>query len=143
MKRLIILPILFFLITFSAMAQGKIFPANQSNQLFGSVTEKYQISLVDLKTYITKTEKYFYINIVQKSIFILGDARKPILGNPSFIKESTPFHKFSKTILQEFINLSEGLGISYITLEVRGDDLILSNGINSLNYAQLCPPFCS
>ncbi len=139
----VILTLLLVLSLSVCHAQGKIFPAADAEKFFGKVTAEVQISLTDLKNYVSKTEKSIMFQIIDKQLFVLDDVRKPITSNSKYLNEAVVVHKFSKSVVLEFIDKSSFRGKSLISIQIRGvDTLVITNGEEALEWSQGCPPFC-
>jgi len=140
----VLLSLTLLILTFStAFAQGKIFPAADATKLFGQVSIEKKVNVIDLKSYLSKTEKYVMVGLVNGEVHFLGDDRKALTSISEKLDSKTVVHRFSKSVVEEFINKTINLGVQTILLQQRGDNLILSNGVDALDYAQQCPPFCS
>jgi len=143
MKKSLLTLILLFLTLNLVIAQGKIFPAADASKLFGEVSIEKKVSVSDFKTYLSKTDKYLMVGLVNGEAHFLGDDRKALTAISEKLDSKTVVHKFSKTVVEEFLSKTINLGVQTILLQQRGDNLILSNGVDALDYAQQCPPFCS
>lgn len=122
------------------MAQGRIFQPKEAEALFGSTSIEKEISVDQLQTYLSYTNRKIMFGFVDGQLFILGDNRAAISPTNKFIGREVLVYAFGKSVVEEF--LKTNMTANVIKVQVRGTALCLDNGLTVLEFAQPCPPYC-
>ena len=131
---------LLFISSFTLFAQGKILSKEEANKIFGPVEISKEISSDNLKQFTLLTVNKIMFKIINNEIYILDHNRNLLFPLGATIGSTDVFSVYSVSIVQQL--LSQGNNpITYI--EKRKRVLIISNGVYTLEYSSLCPPFCN
>jgi len=132
-----------FILVFSTVSFsqtiGKIFSKEEADKLFGDVIESTSMSLCDFISNINQTQNYVMFKENNGELIILGDGRKVLYPVGKKVEPEEVFALFSKSIVVELLCLSSG---DKITVEKRKEHLTVTYGLNTLEFAEWCPPNC-
>jgi hypothetical protein len=130
---------LFILSYISAQEIGQIFSADEANEKFGIVIESISVQTTTVKEWINSTNDKIMFKVKGKSFTVLGDSRELVYSTSDYFESNEEFHMYSKSKLLELI----GKGSNSITyLENRKDVFSITNGMFTLEFASICPPYC-
>jgi hypothetical protein len=118
---------------------GKIISKIEADEQFGPVIESVEMNAKDLLAIVEKAQKFVMFRVVDGKVTILDEARKVISPLSAVVSAQDVFKYYSKEIVLEIINTAAD---SVLTIENRKDKLTITNGANTLEWAQDCPPFC-
>jgi 16S rRNA A1518/A1519 N6-dimethyltransferase RsmA/KsgA/DIM1 with predicted DNA glycosylase/AP lyase activity len=119
---------------------GKIYTKSTANNLYGSVLNSVEINSSLLQKLTSQTPNYIMFQIIQGKLVVLDSKRNVIYTNGNFnaVSASTVFRIFSTSIVNEL--LKEGNN-SETYIEIRNNVLTITNGDETLEESELCPPF--
>lgn len=129
----------FVLLTIQLFPQGKILTKENADQLFGPVIVSKEIPTETLKMYTNQSVNVIMFKLMNNDIYILDNNRNALLPLGVTINSTEVFSMYSVTIVQQL--LSNG-NSPFTTVEKRKDVLTITNGMFTLEYSLLCPPFC-
>jgi len=119
---------------------GKIISATEGENLFGKVVTSYQLNTNDLLGYCQKAGRVIMFAEENAELYAAGSGRIILSLNTMTPSPDLVFHVYSVTKVNELITL----GKDQITIvEIRSNVVDLKNGEFILEFAELCPPFCS
>lgn len=137
------IPIILVLITTSLFAQqeaGRLFNPKEAAALFGNVTAEKEISVFELKYFLSNTSDKLMFTITDNQLFVLGDHRAAIYPVNKFLGKAVVAYSFSKSKVLEF--LAANPNAAKIKVQMRGSALCLDNDVKVLEFALPCPPYC-
>ncbi|MFZ1289594.1 MAG: hypothetical protein WAR79_05875 [Melioribacteraceae bacterium] len=118
---------------------GEIFTKVEAEEMFGKVLEEQSITTDVLKNVLKNTINSVMFNVNNSELTILGDNRKALYFTDSYSENNEIFHLFSKSKLEELLNL----GNKEICLfQKREKAFTIENGHFILEYSLPCPPVC-
>jgi hypothetical protein len=127
-------------ISYSQNIVGKIYTNAEANSLFGPVITSVPISSIQLTNLTSKTTNYLMFRILNGNLTILGDKRMVLYPVNAIIDPKDVFRILSISLIQKIIRDGNS-AMTYI--EVRNNEILtITNGVYTLDYATLCPPFC-
>lgn len=142
-KVLVIPAAIFFVVAFSSAVFsqpiGKIYTVEEANKLFGKAIDTVTMAKSNLLPILKRTQKNTMFKIANKELIILGDGRKVLYPKNKIVKPDDRFHFFSKSKVLELMKLSNSTKVHF---ETRQNTLTITSGINTLEEAMWCPPFC-
>ncbi|MBK7107079.1 MAG: hypothetical protein IPH62_17545 [Ignavibacteriae bacterium] len=119
---------------------GEIFIWEEAEKMFGNVLEEQSITTEALKNVLKNTINSVMFNVNNSELTILGDNRKALYFTDSYSENNEIFHLFSKSKLEELLNL----GNKEICLfQKREKAYTIQNGQFILEYSIPCPPICN
>lgn len=139
-SKLIIYSFLFLTTSIFAQLGGKIYSAEEADNIYGKVDYSVNLSASQIVKILDKTNNVIMFKFVNNDLLILGDGRKTL-----YAKKFTPLTKseklsaFKKSTFVEFLNKSED---DLVRVELRGKVLTLTKGAYTLEYSMPCPPYC-
>jgi hypothetical protein len=137
----IIISIIFICsISFPQNIVGKIYTNAEANSLFGPVITSVPISSIQLTNLTLQTTNYLMFRILNGNLTILGDKRNVLYPVNAIISPQDVFRILSISLVQKIIKDGNS-PMTYIELR-KNEILTITNGVYSLDYATLCPPFC-
>lgn len=136
MKKLLLF---FILLNIQLFPQGKILSKETADQLFGPVLVSKEIQTETLKMYTNQSFNVIMFKLMNNDLYILDNNRNALLPLGVTINSTEVFSMYSVTIVQQL--LSNG-NSPFTTVEKRKDVLTITNGMFTLEYSLLCPPFC-
>lgn len=139
MKKFIFTAILFVLFGVQIYSQGKIISRESADKLFGAVLVSQKIPTDNLKTLVSQSSKVVMFKIIDNNIYVLDNARNVLSPSGLAVSNSEVFYVYSVAIVQELLNTG-GSPVTFI--EKREKVLTITNGEDTLEYSNLCPPFC-
>lgn len=119
---------------------GDIISRESADQEFGEATVSKEISSDLLHSLADQTTNLLMFKIIDNSIFVLGDNRRPLYPDGYVPPAETEFKVYSK---EKVLELMESGGDTNNFIEVRGENTTITNGDYTLEYGALCPPWCS
>lgn len=133
--------IFFILAIFSIQLfpQGKILSKENADQLFGPVLVSKEIPTETLKMYTYQSVNVIMFKLMNNDLYILDNNRNALLPLGATLNSTEVFSMYSVAIVQQL--LSDG-NSPFTTVEKRKDVLTITNGVFTLEFAGLCPPFC-
>src|ERR1035437_1808332 len=119
---------------------GKIYTNAEANSLFGPIINLVPISSIQLTNLTLKTTNYLMFRVLNGNLTILGDKRIVLYPVNSTISPKDVFRLLSISLIQKLIKD----GNSPMTnIEERNNGILtITNGVYTLDYTVLCPPFC-
>ncbi len=136
MKKLLLF---FILLNVQLFPQGKILSKETADQLFGPVLVSKEIPTETLKMYTNQSFNVIMFKLMNNDLYILDNNRNALLPLGVTINSTEVFSMYSVTIVQQL--LANG-NSPFTTVEKRKDVLTITNGMFTLEYSLLCPPFC-
>jgi len=136
MKKLLLF---FILLTIQLFSQGKILSKENADQIFGPVLLSHEIPTETLKNFTYQSVNVIMFKLMNNDLYILDNNRNVLLPLGVTINSTEVFSMYSVTIVQQL--LSNG-NSPFTTVEKRKDVLTITNGMFTLEYSLLCPPFC-
>lgn len=136
MKKLLLF---FILLTIQLFSQGKILSKENADQIFGPVLLSHEIPTETLKSFTYQSVNVIMFKLMNNDLYILDNNRNVLLPLGVTINSTEVFSMYSVTIVQQL--LSNG-NSPFTTVEKRKDVLTITNGMFTLEYSLLCPPFC-
>ena len=130
-----------FVVSSSLFAQtyGKVLKKTKANRLFGRVYQSSKMNVKDFTKIVDQSSKVVMLNILKKQLFILGDKRKVLYPANKTVDSTTVFHVFSKSKVIELLRINKD---TTITVELRKKHLTVTHGMSTLEFSQVCPPWC-
>ena len=126
--------------TTSTAVIGKLYTKAQADQIYGPVLQSIPISTSTLSALAAKTPNYIMFNIINGKLAIANSARMVLSGAMVSLSASQQMKVFSTSIVNQLIKQG---GASTTTIELRANNtLTVTNGDNTLEMAQACPPWC-
>ncbi|MCL4551463.1 MAG: hypothetical protein M1495_23180 [Bacteroidetes bacterium] len=123
----------------SAQPYGKVLKKSEANRLFGKVLQSSKMNVKDFTKIVDQSSKVVMLNILKKQLFILGDKRKVLYPANKTVDSTTVFHVFSKSKVIELLRINKD---TTITVELRKKHLTVTHGMSTLEFSQVCPPWC-
>ena len=119
---------------------GKIYTNAEANSLFGPVITSVPISSIQLTNLTFQTTNYLMFRVLNGNLTILGDKRIVLYPVNATISPKDVFRLLSISLIQKLIKD----GNSPMTnIEERNNGILtITNGVYTLDYTVLCPPFC-
>jgi hypothetical protein len=119
---------------------GKIYTNAEANSLFGPIINLVPISSIQLTNLTLKTTNYLMFRVLNGNLTILGDKRIVLYPVNSTISPKDVFRLLSISLIQKLIKD----GNSPMTnIEERNNGILtITNGVYTLDYSVICPPFC-
>ncbi len=132
---------LILVITFYQNAQtvGKLYSKSDANNLYGQVINSVSINSSDLQNLLLKTTNYIMFSIVNGNLVILDNKRIPLYPANMTVSSNEVFHLFSVSIVQELLTKGSN-AVTFV--ENRQNVLTLTNGDETLELSESCPPIC-
>jgi hypothetical protein len=137
----IIISIIFICsISYPQNVAGKIYTNVEANSLFGPIITSVPISSIQLTNLTLQTTNYLMFRVLNGNLTILGDKRNVLYPVNAIISPQDVFRILSISLIQKIIKD----GNSPVTnIEERNNGILtITNGVYTLDYATLCPPFC-
>jgi len=119
---------------------GKIYTNAEANSLFGSVITSVPISSIQLTNLTLQTTNYLMFRVLNGNLTILGDKRNVLYPVNAIISPQDVYRILSISLIQKIIKDGNS-PMTYIELR-KNEILTITNGVYTLDYASLCPPFC-
>jgi len=119
---------------------GKIISATEGENLFGTVITSYQLNTNDLLGYCQNAGQLIMFAEENATLFIAGTGRRMLSTGDKAPSPELVFHVYSVSKVNELLTLGKE---EVTVIEVRSDVVDLKNGAFILEFATLCPPFCS
>lgn len=136
MKKILLIVVL---LAIQLFPQGKILSKENADQLFGPVLVSKEILTEPLKMYTNQSTNVIMFKLMNNDLYILDNNRNALLPLGATINSTEVFSMYSVAIVQQL--LSDGNN-PFTTVEKRKDVLTITNGIFTLEFAGLCPPYC-
>ena len=136
MKKMLFILAIF---TIQLFPQGEILTKENADQLFGPVLVSKEIPTETLEMYANQSANVIMFKLMNNDLYILDNNRNALLPLGVTINSTEVFSMYSVTIVQQL--LSNG-NSPFTTVEKRKDVLTITNGMFTLEYSLLCPPFC-
>jgi hypothetical protein len=136
-----VITIIFFsFVSLSAQDIGKIFSSAEADSLFGQVMLSKAIKATNLDSIITGAQDKVMFKIIDCEIYILDKDRNVLSPQNGSVDSTTVFHVFSKSKINELINLGNSM---YCSMEIRTGAFTITNGMYTLELSSGCPPDCN
>ena len=119
---------------------GKIISKENADQDFGRPTFSVLMSSQQLQGLASKTTNLLMFNFIDERLIILGDDRKPLYPDGVQVPPESVFKVYSK---ERVLELMETGGEEDNFIEVRTDNVTITNGDYTLEFGTFCPPWCS
>lgn len=136
MKKILLIVVL---LAIQLFPQGKILSKENADQLFGPVLVSKEILTEPLKMYTNQSTNVIMFKLMNNDLYILDNNRNALLPLGSTINSTEVFSMYSVAVVQQL--LSDGNN-PFTYVEKRNDVLTITNGMFTLEYSLLCPPFC-
>jgi hypothetical protein len=136
MKKMLFILAIF---TIQLFPQGEILTKENADQLFGPVLVSKEIPTETLKMYTNQSANVIMFKVMNNDLYILDNNRNALLPLGSTINSTEVFSMYSVAVVQQL--LSDGNN-PFTYVEKRNDVLTITNGMFTLEYSLLCPPFC-
>lgn len=135
--------IIFFIALFTVQSYsqtfGKIISKSEADSLFGKVLVSIDLSNDSLQIYSAESDSLLMFKINNDSLFILDNKRNALYPISAKISSKEIFTVYETQKLNELMNRGTK-NINYV--ELRQNVLTITNGIYTIEYGSLCPPFC-
>jgi len=118
---------------------GKIYPNQQSDDLFGKVTRSVQINAEELKNALEKTNDYVLFTIKDTNAVATNEKRESIIKNGIVPTDVEPMHFISKILISEILQNTKSNSVS---LEFRETVFTISTLESTIEFSGMCPPLC-
>lgn len=119
---------------------GKIISKETADQDFGRPTFSVLMSSEQLQGLASKTTNLLMFNFIDERLIILGDDRNPLYPDGAHVPPETEFKVYSR---EKVLELMETGGESDTFVEIRTDNVTITNGDYTLEFGAFCPPWCS
>ncbi|MFA6597560.1 MAG: hypothetical protein WCS69_07545 [Ignavibacteriaceae bacterium] len=119
---------------------GKIISATEGENLFGEIISSYKLSSEELLSYSQNAGQLIMFAEENDELFVAGSGRVILSLNTKAPSQDLVFHVYSVSKVNELLTLGKE---EVMVVEVRSDVVDLKNGEFILEFALLCPPYCS
>jgi len=123
---------------------GKLYSKAEANSVYGAVKTSLKIDTEVLKHIISRTPDKILFNIVNGNLMVLNADRSVLFSNDvaqKSVKSDVIFHMFSTSQVAKLLEL--GGNNPTTTIELRDNNILtVTNGEESLEFSQICPPNC-
>jgi len=140
MKKMLLAVSLIALISVQLYSQGKIISKHSADKLFGPVLVSEKMPTENLKTIINQSTKIVMFKIIDNNIYVLDNNRNVLSPSKTTVGSSEVFSVYAISVVQELLN-NGGNSVTFI--EKRNEVLTITNGEYTLEYSNLCPPYCN
>ncbi len=134
---------LFFMLILSqiniAQTIGKIFTAEEADELFGEVLTSVNIEKNVLYDLIDKTESVLMFGIFDGKLVITGDNRKLLCPENYQLNDEDVLHVWTTDIIIDLLDKGEQ---DVATVEKRREVMTITYGQQTLEMSGWCPPIC-
>ena len=123
----------------STQVIGKLYTKTEANQLYGAVNKSIEISTSTLDSLLQIAPDNIMFNLINDQLVILDGKRNQIFGPAQSISANQIFYVFSTSQVQALLELGNS---SVTTVELRDSVLTVTNGDETLELGDICPPVC-
>ena len=132
--------IFFISVTLYSQDAGKIYTAEQADQLFGKVVESIKMPTSTVRYWLKKSDNSLMFNIINGKLIVLGDNRELVYSSIDFTDKGEVFHLYSQSKVAEVIEKGRKTATF---IEKRSSVLSITNGAFTLETSWPCPPNCN
>ena len=119
---------------------GKKFTKAEANVLFGKVIGSVQLSRKDLQTACANAKDYVLFKVKNSRAYLLNEKRTSLLADQKIeLAPTETTYAFSTSVVEDFLASSTAETLS---VEVRAEVLTVSDGLSTLEFSSVCPPYC-
>lgn len=118
---------------------GKIISKETADQDFGRPTFSVLMSSEQLQGLASKTTNLLMFDFIDERLIILGDDRNLLYPDGAHFLPEDVFKVYSK---EKVLELMETGGESDNFVEIRTDNVTITNGDYTLEFGTFCPPWC-
>jgi hypothetical protein len=118
---------------------GKIFSKEEADKNFGPVLSPASISSSELKALISQSNKLVMFNINGGKLSILKEGRAVLYPAGFSPKSDEKYAVYSKSVVEELLNTGKA---ETTVIEQRKDVISITNGLQTLEMGNWCPPYC-
>ena len=127
-------------LSFSQQVVGKIYSIQEADNLYRQVLSSVPINSTTLTGLLSKCTNYIMFRIVTGSVYIVDDNRHPLNPGNFIVSPSDVFRVFSISLVAKILQDGNS-SITYI--EIRNNNtLTITNGVYTMEFANMCPPYC-
>ena len=127
-------------LSFSQQVAGKIYRIQGADNLYGQVLSSVPINSTTLTGLLSKCTNYIMFRIVNGSVYIVDDNRQPLNPGNFIVSPSDVFRVFSISLVAKILQDGNS-SVTYI--EIRNNNtLTITNGVYTMEFANMCPPYC-
>ena len=119
---------------------GKIFSKEEADKNYGPVLSSVKIASSELKTLISKSNKYVMFNTKDGKLSILCEGRVLLYPAGFSVKADEKYATYSKSKVEELLNSGKA---DTTVVEQRKEVMSVTNGQYTMEIMNWCPPFCS
>lgn len=134
---------LFFILLLSqtntAQTIGKIFSAEEADELFGKVLTSVNIEASTLQDLVEKTENVLMFGIFDSELVIAGEGRKVLYPEDYQLNDEDVMHVWTIDIITDLLDKGKQ---DVSTVEIRSEVMTITNGLYTLEISGWCPPIC-
>lgn len=125
-----------------AQQAGKIISSEEANSNFGPVGQVTLISKSFLETLLKQAGQLIMFRVTESGLIILDEKRNVLFPQSKEIKvnKEDVFIVYSSSVVYDLLNRGEGTSLN---IEQRAEVLSISFGLSTLEFGQMCPPFCN
>jgi hypothetical protein len=127
-------------LSFSQQVIGKIYSKQEADNLYGPVLSSVPINSSTLSGLLSKSTNYIMFRIADGSAYIVDNNRHPIYSGNFAVSATDVFRVFSISLVYKLLQNGNS-PMTYI--EIRNNNtLTITNGVYTMEFANLCPPDC-
>lgn len=123
---------------------GKLYTKSAADQTYGKVNSSVAVNTLTLIKAIKKSPDYLMFRIVNGNLIILNGKRAVIYSTnlaTTSVASNVVFHVFSTSMVKQLI--SSGGNNPFTTVELRENNVLtITNGVETLEMSNVCPPVC-
>ena len=123
----------------TAQTIGKIFSKEEADKNYGPVLSSVSITSSELKTLISQSDKYIMFNIKDGKLSILGEGKTLLYPEGFKVNADERYAVYSKSKVEELLKSGKA---DVTIIEQRKGVISVTNGLQTLEAASWCPPFC-
>ena len=124
---------------FAQATIGKIFTKADADKQFGPVLKSVTLKVSEVKTILSKSNNYVLFDLSGDKVRCLDEKRTALNEFGRTAKSGDPFHKYSRSKVEELISLGDG---ATVTFETRANVFSITSGATTLEMGASCPPWC-
>jgi hypothetical protein len=123
----------------TAQTIGKIFSKEEADKNYGPVLSSVSITSSELKTLISQSDKYIMFNIKDGKLSILGEGKTLLYPEGFKVNADERYAVYSKSKVEKLLKSGKA---DVTIIEQRKGVISVTNGLQTLEAASWCPPFC-
>ncbi len=118
---------------------GKIFSKDEADKNFGPVLSSVKIPSSELKTLINGSNKLVMFSVNEGKLSILKEGRAVLYPAGFSPKSDEKYAAYSKSVVEELLSSGKA---DITVVEQRQEVISVSNGQQTLETSDWCPPIC-